>query len=377
MSASAIELRLDCLCIPFKVAFKHASAERRATLSVWVEARAANGTVGFGEGAPRDYVSGETLATASAFFHRHRAALAALRDLASLRTWLAANQAEVDANPAVWCAIETALLDLFSKQARCSIEHTLGLPLLTGKPRYSAILGAGDVASSLAQFAHYRALGMTDFKVKIGLDRHRDHDTFAALRARAGTVCRFRLDANNAWRDAATAIDYLRGIAAEGCPIEEPLAAGDIAGMRAIASALGSPIVLDESVLRREQLDPLAGDTQTWIVNVRVSKMGGLLRSLALIDHARALGLRIVVGAQVGETSVLTRMALTAAMHAGRHLYAQEGAFGTHLLQTDVCTPALMFGAGGILDLDRLGIANADGIGLDIVRPSAFLTALP
>lgn len=314
-------------------------------LSVWVEARAANGTVGFGEGAPRDYVSGETLATASAFFHRHRAALAALRDLASLRTWLAANQAEVDANPAVWCAIETALLDLFSKQARCSIEHTLGLPLLTGKPRYSAILGAGDVASSLAQFEHYRALGMTDFKAKIGLDRHRHRhrDTLAALRARARAVCRFRLDANNAWRDAATAIDYLRGIAAEGCPIEEPL----------------------------------AGDPQTWIVNVRVSKMGGLLRSLALIDHARALGLRIVVGAQVGETSVLTRMALTAAMHAGRHLYAQEGAFGTHLLQTDVCTPALMFGTGSILDLDRLGIANADGIGLDIVRPSAFLTALP
>ena len=37
--------------------------------------------------------------------------------------------------------------------------------------------------------------------------------------------------------------------------------------------------------------------------------------------------------------------------HASRDiLLAQEGAFGTLLLERDVCDPPLMFGAGGVLD---------------------------
>jgi hypothetical protein len=34
---------------------------------------------------------------------------------------------------------------------------------------------------------------------------------------------------------------------------------------------------------------------------------------------------------------------------AGSDLLAHEGAFGTHLLQYDICEPPLMFGAGGVL----------------------------
>ena len=50
------------------------------------------------------------------------------------------------------------------------------------------------------------------------------------------------------------------------------------------------------------------------------------------------------------ETSLLTRVALTVAQAAGPSLVAQEGAFGTFLLERDICDPPLMFGAGGILD---------------------------
>ena len=78
--------------------------------------------------------------------------------------------------------------------------------------------------------------------------------------------------------------------------------------------------------------------------------MGGLLRSLQVVEAARAAGVGLVVGAQVGETSLLTRAALTVA-HAGRDvLVAQEGAFGTFLLTEDICDPPLMFSAGGALD---------------------------
>lgn len=116
-----------------------------------------------------------------------------------------------------------------------------------------------------------------------------------------------------------------------------------------MAAQCGVPIVLDESVTRTSQLAALPGAAATWIVNVRVSKMGGLLRSLEVVAAARAAGIRVVVGAQVSETSLLTRAALTVAQAAGAALFAQEGAFGTFLLTRDVCDPPLMFGAGGLL----------------------------
>ena len=62
------------LAIPFKVAFRHASAERFTTQSVWVEARSRDGNVGYGEGCPREYVTAESIETAQKFVAAHRAA---------------------------------------------------------------------------------------------------------------------------------------------------------------------------------------------------------------------------------------------------------------------------------------------------------------
>lgn len=84
---------------------------------------------------------------------------------------------------------------------------------------------------------------------------------------------------------------------------EEPLRAGDYAGMARIA--LDSRIILDESMARPAQLGSLPGPAGRWLVNLRVSKMGGLLRSLEFLRQARHQGIRVIVGAHVGETSLL------------------------------------------------------------------------
>ena len=72
----------------------------------------------------------------------------------------------------------------------------------------------------------------------------------------------------------------------------------------------------------------------------------------------------MIVGAQVGETSLLTRAGLTVAHAAGDALVAQEGAFGTFLLERDVCDPPLMFGAGGVLDVSAHPMLAGSGLGL-------------
>jgi len=42
------------------------------------------------------------------------------------------------------------------------------------------------------------------------------------------------------------------------------------------------------------------------------------------------------------------------------------GSEWTYLLNIDVADPPLMFGVGGVIDIDKLGIAGISGLGLDI-----------
>jgi hypothetical protein len=103
--------------------------------------------------------------------------------------------------------------------------------------------------------------------------------------------------------------------------------------------------------------------------------MGGVLRSLHLASEVRQRGLRLIIGAHVGETSLLTRAALTVANAARDLLIAQEGAFGTHLLVHDVVERPLMFGAAGVLEITPATFCSA-GWGLSVHANPADLAEL-
>jgi L-alanine-DL-glutamate epimerase-like enolase superfamily enzyme len=357
------QLRLSRLHIPFKVAFRHASAERSETSSVWVEAESETGAIGRGESCPRPYVTGETLETAEAFFHRHEASIrAGIGDLPALRRW-ASDEGEVSANPAAWCAIELALLDLLGKERGQPVEALLSLPPLAGRFQYTAVLGDADETVFRRLAEEYARRGFRDFKIKLSGDAARDRAKVAVLRS-LDVPLRVRADANNVWPDADAALDALGRLAYPFFAIEEPVGARQYDGLTRIADALGCRIVLDESVVGPGEMASVRAMGERAIVNVRVSKMGGLIRSLEMVAALRALGTGIIVGAQVGETSLPTRAALAVAAAAGRALVAQEGAFGTWLLAHDVCEPPLMFGEGGVLDVAAHPGLRRPGLGV-------------
>jgi L-alanine-DL-glutamate epimerase-like enolase superfamily enzyme len=357
-------LSMTPLVIPFTTRFAHAAAERAETSAVEVIAMTTTGVQGAGEGCPRPYVTGETLDTALAFFATHRASWLELQTLDDVRGWMAVHGDAVDANPAAWCGVELALLDALGQVDGVPLESLVGVPPLTGAFEYSGVLGDMTPAAFAATAAQYHALGMRDLKVKLSGDAARDAAKLAALRGLDPPVD-VRVDANALWRDVGEAIAFLRGLDRALLAVEEPLAPpGRLDDLAALADALGVPIILDESLARAATIAALPGPAARWIVNVRVSKMGGVLRALTVVEAARAAGVRLVVGAQVGETSRLTRAALTVA-HAGRDLLvAQEGAFGTRLLTRDVCSPPLMFGPGGRLAVADEARLLAPGLGL-------------
>ncbi len=358
-------LELKPLHIPFTVAFRHASAERSETSTLWADVVLDTGVVGCGESCPREYVTGESLDTALAFSSRHERALREhIVDLASIRAWMASNAQDIDANPAAWCAIELAILDALAKDANQTVERLLSLPELQGTFFYTAVVGDAPPKAFAAAADQYGRFGFSDFKLKLSGDLEGDRAKMAVMRGLDAPSVRVRVDANNLWSDVDEAIRFLRSLDYPFFAIEEPLGPNQYDQLARVSDALGCRIILDESLLRVEQLAALPDPPTRWMINVRVSKMGGLLRSLSVVDAARRRALGIIVGAQVGETSLLTRAALTVARAAGDALVAQEGAFGTRLLAHDVCDPPLMFGQGGVLDTAAFPALRRAGFGI-------------
>jgi L-Ala-D/L-Glu epimerase / N-acetyl-D-glutamate racemase len=369
--ARPVTVELATFPTSFRVAVRHASAVRDATENIIVRVRTASGAVGVGEGCPRGYVTGETVESARTFLRGAAPeAAASAETVDGLRAWMMGNRESIDANPAAFCALELALLDALARQQRVPVERLLGCPELNGSFRYTAVIGDSGRWVYALLLERYLSSGIRDFKLKLSGDLSRDRGKLGRLRRR-GSAVRVRVDANNLWSDADQCIEHLRALDHRFMAIEEPLTANDLDGFARIAAALDTRIIIDESGLRAEQLDHLPGPADRWILNCRVSKMGGLLRSLAIVEAAGALGMGVIVGAHVGETSILTRAALTVAAHAGEALRAQEGAFGTKLLRRDLVSPVLMFGQRAELNIARVLDATAPGIGL-LVDESAL-----
>jgi L-alanine-DL-glutamate epimerase-like enolase superfamily enzyme len=278
---------------------------------------------------------------------------------------------DLDTNPAAWCATELALLDLMAREHGQTVERFLSLPDLSGGFRYSAVLGDADGAAFKESAERYGRHGFTDFKIKLSGSLDRDREKVAVLRRMGLEPLRVRADANNLWEDRQQAIRFIRDLDFPFWAVEEPIRPNQYTQLARIGDHLNCRIVLDESVLRAEQAAMLPGAPARWLINLRVSKMGGLLRSLDFVDTARQEGIGLVIGAQVGETSLLTRAALTVA-HIARDLtLAQEGAFGTFLLDHDMWDPTLMFGAGGVLDVAHFPALREPGFGLTMLRSPA------
>lgn len=367
MSSTEIRVeRLDAraLAIPFVTAFRHAAAERRESSTVWVEA--SDGLLtGFGEGCPRPYVTGESVDSALAFVREM--APAVCRDVTSLETlraWVALHSAIVDAHPAAWCAIELAIVDLLGRRAQLSVDRLLESRPLAPTFRYTAVLGDAEPAAFRTLARRYQAQGFRDFKVKLSGDITRDRAKLEVFRGDGFEAPSVRADANNLWPSAQAAIDGLSALAFPFFAVEEPIGPpGRYGALGDIADVAGTRIILDESLLRRDQMASLDGPPERWLINVRVSKMGGLLRSLEVVREAIGRGIGVIVGAQVGETSLLTRAALTVATATNAALVAHEGGFGTHLLSRDVIDPPLMFGAAGILSTADFQWLQSPGLG--------------
>lgn len=349
-----LDLASSPLQVPFRQVFSHANARFEQGVSIWVEATR-NGNSGVGEGCPRVYVTGETIDTCQSWINEHVAEITReCADLDGLTRWSTANAAEIDCAPSAWCAVECALLDLFAREQGVSVEALLGL----GDPRrvytYTGVLSDAAPKRFSSLVEAFLAMGITDYKVKLGGDLAADRvklELLHSMCAAAGVTPRVRIDANNLWREKPNEAGRdLAELRTMFFACEEPLASGDFDRLATLSDTLERAMILDESVRRVADLDQFTFNRAP-IVNVKVSKAGGVMRARELVRTAAGRGLNVIIGAFVGETSVLTRAGMLMAQVAGDSLVGHEGGAGVLLLAHEPVSPSLTLGKGGCIDL--------------------------
>jgi L-alanine-DL-glutamate epimerase-like enolase superfamily enzyme len=346
--------------IPFRAPFDLAAGVPKAAGTIIVHVEDSEGNVGLGEGCPGTAPGDDTMETAVAFLHRRRHALGALNDPQHLANWIMRNADEIDENPSAFCAAELALLDLFSRQAGQTVETLFVAPALAGPLTVSAVYGAGSFLKFRAQASAFQRQGVTEAKLKLSGDPRSDARRAAFLAQRG----RLRLDACNLWTDAGAAVTYLKPLAKHAWAVEEPVGVRDWAGMKEVNERLGLAIVASASFTCQGDLERMPpGDA--FIPNFRVSKLGGLMRSVSALRVALDQRRQIVVGAHPGETSILARAGLLLAAGAADRLAGYEGGYGAHILRQDIVDPSLAFGAGGKLR-PPAGLLERPGLGLQL-----------
>jgi muconate cycloisomerase len=358
-----VSATLYALRIPFIEAFVHSTSERSHADSVVVRVCDEAGTEGFGEGVPRPYVTGETVETMLAHLARELWPRVVERELPPAGD-LAAHEAFIPdtrlpgivAPHAARAALELAVLDCTLRRA--GHAAAIGLPPRRPRVTYSGVITAGAIDRAVRHARQMRAIGLRHVKVKVGFDD--DVARVAAVREALGPEASLRLDANGAW-SFARAVEVLTAVAPLGiAAVEQPLPrGGDYPRLRAAVSV---PLMADESLVTLADAEALIADRAVDFFNVRVSKCGGLARSLAIAARAAQAGLGIQIGSQVGETAILAA--------AGRHLAAAlpdvafvEGSFGTLLLTEDVSVESVRFGHRG-----EAPVLTGPGLGIRVLE---------
>ncbi len=190
-------------------------------------------------------------------------------------------------------AIDCAAHDLFCKLKGRSFSYHHGINY-SKYPFTSYTLGIGTLEDMQKKVSQ---LSWPVYKIKLGAP----NDLEIIREIRKYTKSLLRVDANGGWTigQAEKMIGELAKIEVEF--IEQPLAHGQWENMRELHDRTLLPLIADESCAREEDLEKCHGYFDG--INVKLSKCGGLTPALRMIEKARNLGMKVMIGCMT-ETTV-------------------------------------------------------------------------
>ncbi|MBN2191069.1 MAG: hypothetical protein JW728_07670 [Candidatus Aureabacteria bacterium] len=353
--------------IPFKSPFIHNLASRNRSDGIIVRLRGSGVPDGYGEGLPRQYVTGETVESAAAYIKNSllgeylRKGYKTAKDVYDdFRDSPLRRDPRENVFPgAASCAVECALLDFHCRRENKSVSEVAGKSS-GAKVFYSAVLSKGGYPQILKKLLKIRLYGFKDIKIKVSGED--DIGIIRMARKILGFAAAIRVDANSAWNaeDAARIINKMEPYGVEA--VEEPLASKNIPDIIGLQEKISIPVILDESLCSYEDAEKLIKNGFRGIFNLRLSKCGGFSRCEKILSAAENNGIRCILGCQVGETAILSAYGRHFAS-CNRNLLRIEGSYSRYLLTDDLSTEDISFRRKGMA-----GPLTGPGLGIKITE---------
>ena len=341
-----VELEARHVRIALKRKFAHASGARSDTDNIVVRCVLSDGAVGFGEGVPRDYVTGESVETALELLRQSDLRkqldtdcpdfVVAVHLAERLRLAPVPGDDRMIRGNTARCAVELAVLDAFGRalgEPLTKVTELVAPDLYQFRPevQYSGVIGNPRGWKKRVYPLVYRLAGFKQVKLKVGMEGQDDVKRTRIVRRWLGSRMDLRIDANEAW-STAEVVERTRELEPFGITsVEQPVKHEDIACLAEVRKQVKTPIMLDESLCGEVDAERAVQHGWCDLFNLRLSKCGGFIPSLRLAQLAKRHGLACQLGCQVGETAILSA--------AGRHFATSvaglrylEGSFDRHLV---------------------------------------------
>ena len=295
--------------LPMTRPMKMAGVEIRTADNLLVRIETDSGLTGWGEAASAPTMTGEFV----------EGMVAAVRYLApSLDgvsfddpvTIAAQLERSLHGNASAQAAIDMALYDLLGQARQQPVYALFGGALRQRVPALW-MLGTGSADSDVAEAKAKVEQGFVAFKIKVGVgDPLDDAERTRRICAAIGTGHLISADANQGW-NVEQALVYLAAISDAPLDfLEQPIPAGDLAGLARIAASTGVAIGVDESIheiadiTRHHDAGAAAG------CSLKAIKMGGVRIVHQAALQCQASGMKVNLACKVAESSIATAAVL-------------------------------------------------------------------
>jgi L-alanine-DL-glutamate epimerase-like enolase superfamily enzyme len=258
-------------------------------------------------------------------------------------------------------ALEIALYDLRAQAFGVPLYQLLG----GGVPRLKTdvTISVNDTATMVQDCQCAVAEGFDALKVKVGGKTWREdvHSVLEIHRA-VGPDVALRLDANQGW-SPKHAVQVIQALEAQGIVlelVEQPVKAGDVAGLRFVTNHTLTPILADEAVFTVEDALHILASGSADIINIKLMKTGGISQAIEVAQLTRRHHKTCMLGCML-ESAI----SVTAAAH-----FAVAYADVVTLIDLDgpqLCKGSAVDG-GMTMDGPWIALPDAPGLGITAVH---------
>jgi L-alanine-DL-glutamate epimerase-like enolase superfamily enzyme len=275
--------------------------------------------------------------------------------------------AALKGHPYVKSGIDIACWDLLGQATGQPLTTLLGGRFGDDFVLYRAISQDAPEAMA-AKVAGYRAEGYRRFQLKVGGDAETDIARIRAVAAQLKPGDRLVADANTGWlaHDAARVV---RGVRDVDVYIEQPCLTYE--ECLSIRRRTDHPFVLDETIDGVDVLLRAAADRAMDVVNLKISKLGGLTRTRQARDLCVSLGIAMTIEDSWGGDITTAAIAHLAHSTPAEFLFTSTDFNSYVTVSTAEGAPARVNGRMAASTRPGLGIApRPDVLGKRVVEVS-------